>query len=124
MGWVFPTKTPLVGETQLRIARLESLAGARDAYFDGCDKDAAKIVLQLVEHLGGAKIWSSNHAIQEPKFGNNQADLARSLAPEHETSNKIITEQIESGMVPKRNEKLSLATGSICANSGSIFRPT
>lgn len=56
MGWVFPTKTPLVGETQLRIARLESLAGARDAYFDGCDKDAAKIVLQLVEHLGGAKI--------------------------------------------------------------------
>ena len=55
MGWVFPTKTPLVGDTQLRIARLESLE-ARDAYFDGCDKDAAKIVLQLVEHLGGAKI--------------------------------------------------------------------
>ena len=45
MGWVFPTKTP---HTQLRIARLESLAEARDACFDGCDKDAAKIALQLV----------------------------------------------------------------------------
>jgi len=55
MGWVFPTKTPLVGDTQLRIARLESLAEARDAYFEGCEKDAAKIFLQLVEHLGGAK---------------------------------------------------------------------